>query len=229
LDQDHRLAIARRAWLALAAGLAAGRPAAERSARAQEPARVPNLVPFTAEQPGGPPQGFTAALTGGGGSVNWQVLDEPAVEGGRILAQTSTDPTEARYPLCIYDAVSRADVGVTVRIKPVAGRVDRAGGIVLRVQDASTYYVVRANALENNVRFYRVVDGRRIQLAGANARIRMGAWQTLRVAAVGSRFSVWLDERQLFDAADATIRPAGRIGLWTKADSVTHFDRLQYA
>jgi hypothetical protein len=229
VDQDHRVAVARRAWLALVAGLAAGRPAAGRSARAQEPARMPNLVPFTADQPGGPPHGFTAALTGGGSAVRWQVLDEPEVEGGRILAQTSTDPTDARYPLCIYDAVSRADVGVTARIKPVAGRVDRAGGVMLRVQDERNYYVVCANALENNVRFYRVVDGRRIQLSGVNARIRVGTWQTLRVTAVGQHFSVWLDERHLFDVADATIRPAGRIGLWTKADSVTHFDRLQYA
>jgi hypothetical protein len=222
----HRLApaIARRACLALAAGFAAGRPA-----WAQEPARVPNLVPFMADQPGGPPQGFTAALTGGGGPVRWQVLEESAVEAGRILAQTSADPTDARYPLCICDAVSRADVGVTVRIKPVAGRVDRAGGVILRVQDASTYYVVRANALENDVRLYRVVDARRILIAGARARIRAGAWQSLRVAAVGARFSAWLDERHLFDAVDATIRGPGRIGLWTKADSVTHFDRLQYA
>jgi hypothetical protein len=217
-------AIARRACLALAAAIAAGGPA-----RAQEPARVPNLVLFAAVQPGGAPQGFTAALTGGGGPVRWQVLDDPSVEAGRILAQTSADPTDARYPICIYDAVSRADVGVTVRIKPVAGRVDRAGGVILRVQDASTYYVVRANALEDNVRLYRVVDGRRSQFAGANVRIRAGAWQTLRVAAVGPRFSVWLDERHLFDAADGTIRQPGRIGLWTKADSVTHFDRLQYA
>jgi hypothetical protein len=97
------------------------------------------------------------------------------------------------------------------------------------VQDARNYYVVRANALENNVRFYRVIDGRRSQLAGASARIRAGAWQALRVAAAGQRFSVWLDERHLFEAVDATIRPPGRIGLWTKADSVTHFDRLQYA
>jgi hypothetical protein len=224
---DRRLrapAIARRACLALAAGAATWRPAA-----AQQPAREPNLVPFTADQPGGPPQGFTPGLTGGGGAARWQVLDDSAVEGARILAQTSADPTDARYPICIYDAVSRADVGVTVRIKPIAGRVDRAGGIILRVQDAGNYYVVRANALENDVRFFRVVDSRRTQLAGARARIATGAWQSLRIAAVGPRFSVWLDERHLFDANDGTIRQPGRIGLWTKADSVTHFARLQFA
>jgi hypothetical protein len=226
---DHRnqtcngATIGRRACLALGAALAGG------SARAQEPARMPTVVPFRSDQPGGPPQGFTPALTGGGGPVRWQVLEDASVEGGWVLAQTSADRTDERYPICIYDAVSRDAVGVTVRFKPIAGRVDRAGGLILRVQDASNYYVVRANALEDNVRLYRVVNGRRTQFAGANARVRAGVWQTLRIAAVGPRFSVFLEERHLFDATDATIAQPGRIGLWTKADSVTHFDRLQYA
>src|SRR5262245_12471659 len=180
MSADGRM-IGRRACLALGATLAG------ESALAQEQARMPTLVPFTADQPGGPPQGFTPALTGGGGPVRWQVIEDASGEGGRVLAQTSTDATDERYPICIYDAASRDAVGVTVRIKPISGRVDRAGGVILRVQDASNYYVVRANALENNVRLYRTVNGRRIQFAGANARVQAGVWQTLRIAAVGPR------------------------------------------
>ncbi len=42
---------------------------------------------------------------------------------------------------------------VSVRFKAIAGKVDRAGGLAMRLTDAENYYVVRANALEGNVKF----------------------------------------------------------------------------
>ncbi len=88
------------------------------------------------------------------------------------------------------------------------------------------YYVVRANALEDNVRFYRVVKGRREELAGKNLKVVPGQWHKLAIRAEADTFAVSFDDKLLFSATDATFANAGKIALWTKADSITHFDQL---
>jgi hypothetical protein len=185
-------------------------------------------IDFETATTGALPSGVTAALTGSGGPVAWAVVEDPTAPAGpKVLAQTSTDKTDYRFPLAIFAAPVAADVDVAVRFKPVAGEVDRAAGIAVRLSDPNNYYVVRANALEDNVRLYRMVNGRRSQFAGADAKVPSGKWQELRLLARGSRFEVFLDGKSLYSATDTTLPAAGRVALWTKADSVTRFDDLR--
>ena len=118
-------------------------------------------------------------------------------------------------------------MAVSERFRPVSGTVDQAAGLVVRLRDPRNYYIARANALEGNVRLYRVVDGRRTQFAGVDVRVPRERWQTLGLRIAGGRFEVSLDGRTLFSAADRTFAEAGRAGLWTKADSLTHFDAFE--
>jgi hypothetical protein len=174
-----------------------------------------------------PPAGFSFARTGRGGDGEWSVIADPTASSGRAIEQTSTDQTDYRFPLAIHESLSAADVNVALRFKAVAGRIDQAGGIAVRLQDADNYYVARANALENNVRFYRVVNGRREQLDGADLRVTPGEWHSLGLSAEGQRFTVSYDGKKLFDVEDKTFVEAGGIALWTKADSVTRFDGIE--
>ena len=167
---------------------------------------------------------YKVALTGSGPPPTWALV---ADSGRKVLAQTSKDTTDYRFPLAIFDQPVAADLDVVVRFKPVSGEVDRAAGIALRLADANNYYVVRANALEDNVRLYKVVGGQRRQFAGANIKVPTGAWQELRLSARGGRFEVFLEGKSLYSANDTTFTAAGRVALWTKADSVTHFDDLR--
>jgi hypothetical protein len=150
----------------------------------------------------------------------------PSAAGGKAIAQTSSDRTDYRFPLAIYEPISARDVEVTLRFKPVAGRVDQAGGIAFRTTSPDDYYVARANALEDNVRFYRVVRGRREQLDGADLKVASGQWHTLGLQSKGNRFTVSFDGKTLFTAEDNTFAGRGKVALWTKADSVTHFDTI---
>jgi hypothetical protein len=185
-------------------------------------------IDFETATVGALPPGITGALTGSGAPAAWVVLeDATAPAGPKVLAQTSIDKTDYRFPLAIFDAPVAADVDVAVRFRPIGGEVDRAAGIAIRLKDRNNYYVVRANALEDNVRLYRMVGGQRLQFAGANAKVPSGKWQELRLVARGSRFEVFLDGKSLYSAADTTIPSVGRVALWTKADSVTHFDDLR--
>jgi hypothetical protein len=178
-------------------------------------ALAPNLAPE-----------FTIWRTGQGAPAQWAIVADPTAAGGRAIAQTSTDKTDYRFPLAIYKPYSGKNVEVSIRFKPVSGSVDQAGGIALRLQTPDDYYVVRANALEDNVRFYRVVKGKREQLAGTNTKVSTNTWHTLALKAEGDRFTVSYDGKELYTASDTTFGEAGKVALWTKADSVTYFDNL---
>jgi hypothetical protein len=195
-----------------------------------EEARRPDtiIVDFETATVGQLPTGFSTAVTGSGGPAAWAVFeDSTAPSGGKVLAQTSTDKTSFRFPLCIYDPFTAKDVRVSVRFKPISGSVDQGAGLVVRFRDKDNYYIVRANALEHNVRPYKVERGQRRQFAGANVTVPSQQWQTLILEVQDTHFRVFLDDRFLFEADDATFTETGKVGLWTKADSVTYFADLK--
>ncbi len=188
------------------------------------------VVDFETSAPGQLPADFSTALTGGGGPVSWVIKEDPtAPSGAKVLAQTSDDTTDYRFPICIYDKVTAKDVEVSVKFKAVSGKVDRAAGLVARFKDQNNYYIARANALEDNVRLYKVVGGRRQQFADANVKVSSGEWHTLKLGVTGKHFRVVFDGKLLFEADDDTFGEAGKVGLWTKADSVTYFDDFKIA
>ena len=153
------------------------------------------------------------------------VRDETA-SGERAIEQSSADSTDYRFPLAIYKPVSASNVAVSIRFKAIAGRNDRAGGLIIRALDPERYYVLRANALENNVRFYRVMNSSRELIESTNLKVPSNEWHTLVLRAEADRFTASFNGQQLFTATDRTITRAGRIGLWTKSDSVIRFDRM---
>lgn len=174
----------------------------------------------------GLPGGFSIARTGKGAPSVWLAIKDSSVSGGYVLAQTSTDRTDYRFPLAIYNSLMVFNLHTTVRFKAISGEVDRAAGLVVRFIDPDNYYVVRANALEDNVNFYRVVDGVRRENKGESVKVTAGMWHTLGISAVGDKFTISFNDETLFTASDRALSKAGKVALWTKADSVTHFDAL---
>jgi hypothetical protein len=163
------------------------------------------------------------------GIENWQTIAgrwsveemSGAPSGKRVLVQRAA---EHDFNVIVAPSGPYTDVDVSVRFKPIAGREDASGGLVVRFA-AGRYYVVRANALENNFRLYAYERGRQ-QLATAQVPPpALGQWHTLRVLAVGDRIQGWLNGTLLLDHRD-TRWHAGQVGLWTKADSITAFDDL---
>jgi hypothetical protein len=175
----------------------------------------------------GMPKDFVAALTGQGRPGKWAVVEDATAESGRALAQLDADTTDYRFPLAIYMPTFPSDVEATTRFKAISGKEDQAGGVVVRLIDRNNYYIARANALENNVHFFRVISGRRQELAGANTKVASGVWHTLALRAEGNRFTVSFNGKQLFTHTDRTFNSPGKVALWTKADSVTRFDWIE--
>ena len=174
-----------------------------------------------------PPDFLTTWRTGQGAVGDWRVVADASASQGKAIEQASKDPTDYRFPLAVYEPLPAQDVAASVRFKAMAGKVDRAGGLAVRLTDADNYYVVRANALEDNVNFYRLVKGRRQQIKGASVKVSSGEWHTLGLEARGAQFSVTFDDKALFTAEDRTFTGPGKVALWTKADSVTRFDQLE--
>ena len=194
-------------------------------AAAQDAARTWD---FQADKIDEAPASFTFARTGDGRPGRWIVrVDPSAPAGDHVLAQVDEDRTDNRFPVAVANGPVLKDLRLEVRCKQLSGKTDQACGLVFRYRDENDYYVVRANALEDNVRLYHVANGRRRELAGWNGKVASQTWHTLSVEARGDRFVVSFDGKQVIDATDDTFREPGKVGLWTKADSVTEFDALR--
>jgi hypothetical protein len=157
-------------------------------------------------------------------SGKWAVEEMAAAPSGtRALVQRAVGND---FNVIVAPGGPFEDVEATVRFKPMSGKEDASGGIVFRFADGR-YYVVRANALENNFRLYYYDDRGRHQIASTRVPPpALGRWHTLRVLAVGDRIQGYLDGKLLIDHRDRRFR-SGRVGLWTKADAVTAFDDLK--
>jgi hypothetical protein len=191
---------------------------------------------FDSDSVGQIPAKFHISHTGQGAMGEWSVAaDATAPSQPNVVAQTSTDDTSYRFPLLIGDEGSFKDLDLRVKFKAISGSTDQAAGLMFRLQDANNYYIVRANALENNVVLYKVENGKRSDLDikgegstyGKKANLPKQQWNGLRVVVVGDLFEVYLNDEKLFEVEDQTFKEAGKIGLWTKADSVTYFDDLR--
>jgi len=183
--------------------------------------------------------GWTSAMTHKGAEPRWEVRsDDTAPSKPNVLAQLSDDRTSGRFPLAIYEKASIKDGEVSVKCKSVSGRADQACGLVWRYRDPNNYYIVRANALEDNVVLYKVENGERKSIApkGTSSRtygvkhpVPKAAWNELRASFTGNRVLVSFNGKQILEAEDSTFAGAGKVGLWTKADSVTHFDDFTFS
>jgi hypothetical protein len=182
---------------------------------------------FQSDALNAPPAGFSFGHTGQGRDGRWVVLhDATAPSGDRVLARLDADGTDYRFPLAVADEPTLKDLRLEVRCKPVSGKTDEACGLVFRFRDRDNYYVARANALEDNVNLYQVVNGRRRQIEGWRGKVEPNAWHALAVEARGDRIQVFWEGHPVIDARDATFQDAGKVGVWTKADSVTYFGAL---
>ena len=156
-------------------------------------------------------------------SGNWAVRAEAgAPSPPNALCQTGV----AEFPALSLSESVYTDATVEASFKPISGHEDQAAGIIFRIQDKDNYYIARANALEDNLNIYKFIHGRRIFIKGANAKVSSNKWQQLGVEVTGSRIRGSLNGQPLVEASDDTFR-AGKIGLWTKADSVTCFDNIR--
>ena len=186
-------------------------------------AATPDTVTFDTAAAGQPPAGWTATRTGSG-DAKWTIeRDDTAPSKPNVLKQSGV----ATYPVCFKNDTSVKDGFVEAKFKPISGKEDQAGGVVWRLKDANNYYIARANALEDNVTIYHVINGRRTEKKRTNMKVASNTWHTLRVDFQGSHFTVTHDGQKAIEWDDETFKDAGKVGVWTKADSTTLFDGFQ--
>jgi hypothetical protein len=182
------------------------------------------VVSFDRMKAGAAPEGWTCGVTGRG-APRWTIETEAsASSAAQVLKQSGSGD----FPWCVLKSASIEDGFVEVKLKPVAGKEDQAGGVVWRWKDGNRYYVARANALEDNVSLYYTERGSRKTIKYVDAPVAGNAWHTLRVEFSGTRIRVVLDGVARIEVDDGHIAGAGAVGVWTKADSVTLFDDFAY-
>jgi hypothetical protein len=174
------------------------------------------------------PPGWTTTKTGEGEGSIWNVVeDSSAPSGTKVLAQTAASP-RAMFNLCVADGTLLQNPELTVAFKAVEGKIDQGGGLVWRYADANNYYIARFNPLEENYRLYKVVDGKRIQLETKEGlKAPAGQWHTLAIKMTGDAIECSLNGTKHLAAKDGALTKTGKVGLWTKADAQTYFDKLE--
>jgi hypothetical protein len=193
-------------------------------------------IDFSDFSVGSTPSNFHSALAGDGRPGEWKiVMDEvppllapltdkaPVVTQRAVLAQTNQDPTDERFPILVYDGETFQDFRLTTRFKIVSGAVEQMAGVVFRFQNSSNFYVVRASALGQNLRFYKVVDGIRSDPIGPAMEISTNVWHSLAVQCQGNQIICWLDDKLVMPPLSDNTFTAGKIGFWTKSDAVSYF------
>src|SRR5262247_1826300 len=181
-------------------------------------------VNFDNDPTGKAPAGWTGTKTGTG-DAKWTVeKDDTAPSKPNVLKQSG----EATYPVCLKNDTSLKDGFVEVKFKPISGKEDQAGGVIWRAKDADNYYIARANALEDNVTIYHTIKGRRTEKKRTRMKVASGEWHSLRVDFQNSHFTVTFDGKKAIEWDDNTFKDAGKVGVWTKADSVTLFDDFTF-
>ncbi len=195
-----------------------------------------HVFDFAVFREGQPPPGFRSAVTGAGSPGDWKILlDEvpptlapltpqaPSVTRKPVLAQLSQDPTDEHFPLLIFEGDIYKDFTFSSRFKTVKGAVERMAGLAFRIQNETNYYVVRASSLGNSFRFYKVVNGARGTLVGPSIPIPSGVWHDLSVTCKGNQFDFTLDGQHPIPTVSDNTFTSGKVGFWTKSDSVSYF------
>ena len=181
------------------------------------------------------PPGFRSTVSGEGRPGEWKIVEDqasteatptnvnPSVTVRRqVLAQLSRDTTDEHFPLLIFEGETFGDFALTTRFKTVSGSVEQMAGIAFRVKDEKNYYVVRASSLGRSFRFYEVVEGLRRAPIGPEIEIPSGIWHELAVDCKGNQIRCSLDRKELFAVNNNTFTE-GKVGFWTKSDSVSYF------
>jgi len=182
------------------------------------------------------PPGFTNVLYGSGKPGEWKVIMDdvppliepattqaPVVTKRPVLAQLSRDPTDERFPLLIYEKEVFGDFTLTTHFKIVDGVIEKLAGIVFRFQDETNFYVIRANAQDKTVRFYKVVNGLRAPMLGPRMEVPLGVWQELKISCEGNTIRAWLNGKEAIPSIKDNTFSSGRMGFWTKSDAISYF------
>jgi hypothetical protein len=194
-------------------------------ARTAEPGK--RFWSFESEREGLAPAGFSFARTGPGRPGRWVVAIDPRAAGeSHVLVQVDDDATEGRFLLAIAQQMSVRDVHLSVRCRMVSGRLHQACGLVARYRDERNYFLTRADALKDDIRLFMIQDGELRELASWSGEVTADQWHRYRFEVAGVHLQVFWDEMPVVDYR-GDVTDAGRVGVWTHADSVIHFDDLR--
>jgi len=182
------------------------------------------------------PPGFRSTVSGKGKPGDWKIVLEVVppllapfssnalvVTRRPVLGQLARDRTDDHFPLLILDDEAFGDFTLTARFKIVEGAAEQMAGVAFRIQDEKNYCYVRASALGNTFYFFKFVNGELIGPIGSKAEIAKGAWHEMSVECAGNKVTCSLDGKVIIPGLQQDTFPKGKIGFWTKSDSVSYF------
>jgi hypothetical protein len=132
----------------------------------------------------------------------------------------------AYFPIAVNKDIADFQSGeISVKFKMIGGSLDRCAGILFNVKPNGDYLTVRFNGTEDNVVLWTFKDGKRsfVKRGTESYPLELGVWNDLKLTVNGTEFKAYLNGKL---ALEYTL-PApvsGKVGLWSKTDSMSEFD-----
>lgn len=182
---------------------------------------------FDRDEVGKPPVGWKFGHTNpDDGKATWTVSKDAGAPTGPHVLALEAKSSDSVFNVALAEKTSYRDVDVRAHVRANSGKEDQGGGVIWRGRDENNYYICRINPLESNFRVYKVVNGKRQQLASTDLKTQTGKWYVVRAVMVGADITCYVDDKKLLEAKDDELKDAGMIGLWTKADASSSFDDI---
>ena len=167
------------------------------------------------------PPGWKFGFLGASGHPHWAALAEKSAPSQpNVLLQDG----KATYSWLVAEAITIKDGSVQCAFKIESGKEDPEAGLIVRFINGKNYYYVRANTLENDVVFYRMVHGKKEVVKRVEMMVDAKKWHKFRIEFKAEEFRVFYDDKAIMKLKDTKIKDAGSPGFWTTADTVAEFD-----
>ncbi len=183
------------------------------------------------------PSNFVSAVTGTGKPGEWKVMldqvpsmmpardsNAPAMTQHAVLAQLERFALDQHFPVLTYNDEKFDDFTFSTRVKMMGGAMAQMGGIVFRYKDPKNYYVLVASVLDKHFWFFKIVNGMRSEkLIGPAIEIAKDEWHDISVSCEGNHINCLFDGKQIIPMITDDSFSSGKVGFWTKSDSVVYF------
>lgn len=134
----------------------------------------------------------------------------------------------AYFPISVAKEIDDFQNGeISMKFKMISGQLDKCSGILFNVKPNGDYLTIRFNGKEDNLVLWKFVQGKRsmVKRGTENVPLQLGQWYDMKIAVHGAQIEGYLNGKKLIDYT-WTEPIAGKVGLWSKTDSVSYFDEF---
>lgn len=171
---------------------------------------------------------FLASQGNTGDAGNWTIVPDPtAPSPPNVLARIPGNQSDSGYHVLVMpDSPYQSNVKADLKFKVIGGgKENEAVGLIVRLQDASHYFVLYADYNAQRFSLCRADPGELLCTQDKNVPISAGYWHNMTAYVSSQGIAGYLDNKLLLQRYDEHYQ-TGSVGILAKGNSKAYFDDL---